>query len=336
MRFRHLLVLTLGIIAISTGAPLVRLAEEAPALSKAAWRLLFAVALFAPLALSRARWRSELVVLLREERRATLAGGFALALHFGLWIPSLDYTSVASSVVLVTLSPLFVSLLAPRLLGERVGGMLRAGVMLAVAGAVVIGWGDASLGARALFGDALALGGAFGAALYFLVGRRLRGRVGVVPYACAIYGVAAVVLTALVAATGQPLAGFAPRTWVWLILLALLPQVVGHTSFNWALAGLSATFVTVATLGEPIGSTLLAWWWLAEAPPVRTVLGGMLVLAGLALAARAESSAMSRRGSDGGATVAPLGDASHRAVDGEGDVAGADADPGPAKRAGIS
>jgi drug/metabolite transporter (DMT)-like permease len=186
------------------------------------------------------------------------------------------------------MSPLIVGLVAP-LTGEPVSWPMRAGVTLAVLGAVVLAVGDAELGGGRLLGDAMAFGGAVAAAGYFLVGRRVRATVALVPYITAVYGVAAVLLALIALSTGAAMTGFDARSWGLLVLLALLPQLLGHSSFNWALAGLSATFVTVATLGEPIGSTLLAWWWLGEAPPVGALWGGALVLAGLAVAARAEA-----------------------------------------------
>ena len=290
MNARHLAVLLLGIAAISTGASLFRLAADVPALSKAAWRLLLSVALLLPLCLAREPWRHQLLSLLSQRWRTAVLAGLALALHFGLWVPSLDLTSVASSVILVTLSPIFVSLAAP-LTGETVGAKLRFGVAVAVSGAIVIALGDAEMGGHRLLGDAMALGGAIAAALYFLLGRRVRADVALIPYVTAVYGVAALALTMIALASGAPMVGFDARSWILLALLALLPQILGHTSFNWALAGLSATFVTVATLGEPIGSTLLAWWWLGESPPASALAGGALVLCGLALATRAEAAA---------------------------------------------
>ena len=290
MKLSHVLVLLLGIVAISTGASFFRLATEVPALSKAAWRLILAVLVLLPMCLAYAPWRYALFQLLREQTMAVLLSGAALALHFGLWVPSLDLTSVASSVILVTLSPLIVGLVAP-LTGEPVSWPMRAGVTLAVLGAVVLAVGDAELGGGRLLGDAMAFGGAVAAAGYFLVGRRVRATVALVPYITAVYGVAAVLLALIALSTGAAMTGFDARSWGLLVLLALLPQLLGHSSFNWALAGLSATFVTVATLGEPIGSTLLAWWWLGEAPPVGALWGGALVLAGLAVAARAEARA---------------------------------------------
>jgi len=295
---RAAMVLVFGIACVSTAAVIFRQAE-APALAKAAWRLIFASAVLLPLALVRSR--AALAGLsVADWRRAVLAGA-ALALHFGLWVPSLDYTSVASSVVLVTTHPFFVGLAAPFVLGERVGRKLATGIGLAFVGTAVVvvgdsgglsglAWGGGSA-ARAIVGDALALGGAVAAAAYFILGRQLRARLPLLPYVAVVYGIAAAILVGAAVAGGASLTGYPPATWGRLVLLALVPQILGHSSFNWALEHLSATFVAGAVLGEPIGGTLLAWWRLGERPPNPALAGGALILAGLAIAARGEAAA---------------------------------------------
>lgn len=281
-------VLAIGLLAISTGAILVEAAREAPAIAKAAWRTSIAGAILAvPVAFDR-RHRRALLGLDRRHRVHLAGAGIALAAHFALWIPSLDYTSVASSVVLVTMSPLFVALLTGRILGEQVAGATWRGVGLALVGSIVVGWGDAALGGRALLGDALALGGAVAAAVYFVFGRVARRRLDLVPYVAAVYSIAGLFLFALALARGDRLIGFTPATWALLLLLAIVPQVIGHTSLNWALASLSAAFVAVVTLGEPIVSSGLAWLIFDEVPTARTLLGGGLILSGLYVASRGE------------------------------------------------
>jgi drug/metabolite transporter (DMT)-like permease len=280
------LVLFAGVMFASTGAILIRLAD-APALVTAAWRLIFACAIVVPAALVFSR--SELTSLGRSDVRAALLSGVALAAHFALWVSSLDHTSVASSVILVTTSPLWVALAAPFVLGEGVKRAMISGIAIAFCGGLVIGWGDLMRGGGAFLGDLLALGGAWAAAAYFMLGRRLRSRLSLLAYVALVYGAAALMLVAAALAVGNHLFGYPTETWIAFILLGVFPQSIGHTSFNWALQHLSSTFVAGASLAEPLGSTTLAWAVLDEPPPPATVLGGALILLGLGVAARAES-----------------------------------------------
>jgi len=142
---------------------------------------------------------------------------------------------------------------------------------------------------EAFIGDLLALTGALMAAGYLLIGRRLRVGISLVPYIFVVYGIAAIVLTILMFASGQSAFGYAPQTYIWLILLALVPQILGHSSFNWALGYLSAAFVSITLLGEPIGSAVLAYILLDETPTILKIFGAILILAGIFIASRGES-----------------------------------------------
>jgi drug/metabolite transporter (DMT)-like permease len=289
----QLLVLLGGILAVSTASIFIRCAQPAAAsLTIAAGRLLFATLALAPFALT--RHRAALARLTpRELGLAALAGSF-LAAHFALWIASLEHTTVASSVVLVTTTPLWVGLLAPLLLREPLTGRLALGIGLALAGGVIVGLGAAggtgaaTAGARpgeALLGDLMALSGAWMMAGYLMVGRRLRAGLALVPYIFVVYGMAALLLTIAMAATGRSLFGLAPATYLWLVLLALVPQLLGHSSFNWALRYLPASFVAIALLGEPVGSSALAYGVLHEVPTPLELGGAALILAGIAVSA---------------------------------------------------
>jgi drug/metabolite transporter (DMT)-like permease len=276
-----------GVVAVSTAAIAIRLAQEgAPSLSVAAWRLTLASAILAPLALG--RYRDELFQLTRSElKRAVIAGVF-LALHFAAWISSLEFTSVAASVVLVATNPLFVGLLSPLLLGEAAPRLMLVGILIAVIGSGVIGLDGLGGGPDPLIGDLLALAGAVCAAGYMMIGRTLRRALSLLTYIFVVYGVAAITLLLAVLVAGQPMGGFSLDTYGWLLYLAVGPQLVGHTSFNWALRYLSAAYVTVTLLSEPIGSSLLAWALFDEPPTQLEIFGGALILAGIAVASRAE------------------------------------------------
>jgi drug/metabolite transporter (DMT)-like permease len=278
-----------GVLAVSTAATLIRLAQaEMHSLSIAVWRLTLATLILAPVALTVRR--SELRTLTCREWKYVLSAGLLLALHFATWITSLAYTSVAASLVLVTIHPIFVGLASLVLLHERLSRWMVAALVIAVAGSVIVGLGDLGEGAHRLGGDVLALSGGVAAAGYFLIGRRLRSRLSLLAYVFPVYCTAAAALVLVVLLSGLPVLPQQQGTWLWLALMALVPQILGHSSLNWALRYLSATYVTIAVLGEPIGATLLAWWLLDERPSCWALTGGMLILVGIVVASRAERS----------------------------------------------
>ncbi len=271
------LVLLIGVGTASFAAILIRWAQ-APALAIAAYRLSFASAILLPLAGWRAN--SELRGLSRRDLALAVLAGFFLACHFALWISSLEHTTVASSVVLVSTNPLWMGLLSP-LLGERIGRRMALGIVISVIGGALIGIGDLALGGTALWGDALALGGAWMVLAYFLLGRSLQRRLGLLAYVTPVYTSAAVFLVLFALAARVPLTGYSPQTLLMCLLLALGPQLIGHSSLNWSLRHLSPAFVTVATLGEPVGSATWSFLLLGEMPPLPTLAGGALILLGI-------------------------------------------------------
>ena len=270
--------LALGVSAVSSAAVIIRLAD-APSLTIAAYRLVLASIIVVPLGLA-LEWGA-LRSLTRRQWGLVFAAAVCLAAHFAFWITSLEHTSVASSVVIVTSNPVLVAIGAAVLLRERTSGRALAGVGVAVVGGVVIAVGDWDLGDRRLYGDLLALGGAVAVAGYYIAGRSLRERLSILGYIAPVYGTAAVLLSAAAVATGAQLTGFDVEVYGWLVLLALLPQVVGHSTLNWSLGYLPATLVATAVMAEPVGASLLAWAVLDETPPVTSVAGGALVLVGV-------------------------------------------------------
>jgi drug/metabolite transporter (DMT)-like permease len=280
--------LGMGIVAISCASIFIRCAQGRgmPALSIAAWRLVFACSVLLPWAML--RYRGEILAIPRRELGLLAASGVFLGLHFATWIASLDYTSIASSVVLVSLGPVFVALGSWLLLGERPGRGTILGLALATCGSIWIGWGDLDGGQSRLLGDALALAGAVFVAGYLMIGRKARGHLSLTTYIAVVYGVAMVTLLVLASAWGKPMIGFDAKAYAWAAALGLVPQLIGHSTLNWALRYLSATMVAIVTLSEPIGSSVLAYVLLHEAAPATTLLGGTLVLTGIVLASRAE------------------------------------------------
>jgi drug/metabolite transporter (DMT)-like permease len=276
-------VLGCALIVISFASIWIRWAE-APPISIAAYRVGLAAFILTPIALSTRR--QQLQALSRSDLRYALLGGVCLALHFIFWISSLEFTSVASSVVLVTTNPIFVALGSYFLLKEPVTMSLTVGIAISLVGGVLIGYGDFLAGPNVLLGDGLALLGAVMASAYLLVGRRLRAHTDLLTYIFLVYGAAAIVLLATALLLKQPLAGFPQETYLWLALLALGPQLIGHTSFNWALKHLSASTVAVIILGEPVGSTVLAYLLLGEPVTALKAVGGLLILLGIYLSSR--------------------------------------------------
>lgn len=280
--------LAIGIVAVSFASIFIRLAE-APSLVIAASRLTIASLILAPVAL--VRGREELRALTRGDLQLALLSGLFLGLHFATWISSLEYTSVASSVVFVSTSPMFVGLASHFLLKERVSRPMFAGIAVSVLGGMIVGYGDFGLGASELFGDFLALAGAVAVSGYLLVGRRLRPHLSLLSYIFMVYTTAAVFLIVLCLAMGHSFSGYPQQTYLMFVLLAAVPQIIGHSSYNWALKYLPATFVGVGTLGEPVGSSILAYFILRETPTLVKIGGGVLILAGIYVSSRAESTA---------------------------------------------
>jgi len=275
-------ILGVGIVAVSTGAIFARLAD-APALVTAAYRVGLATLILLPFAL----WKSGAELRGLSRRQVGLAGlsGLFLALHFALWIASLDYTSVANSVVLVNTVPLWVALLAPLVTSDRIGRRTVLSAVLCVGGAAAIGAEGASLGGDVLRGDMLAVGGAMAAAVYIVLGRKLRANLSLLSYVTVCYGCAAVTLWLLVLILRLPVLGFSTQTYWAFLGMAVISQVVGHTSYNWSLKWFSSSLVAVSLLGEPIGSSILAYFIFGEELTMVKLAGGGLILVGIYLAA---------------------------------------------------
>ncbi len=274
--------LAAAVVSVSFAAPLFRLAE-APPLTASFWRLAFAVLILLPFTRSSwSAWRH----YTRREWAITAASGIALGLHFGLWVTSLFYTTVAASVSLVTLQAIFVALGGHWFLGDRLSQRGWIGVVLATVGAFVIAGADGSLApdsGRALFGDMLAILGGVASAAYMLIGRKLRAKRDLVEYVTPVYGIAALTLLASLPLLGQPVTGGVGGSgFVFFVLLAAVPMLGGHTLANWCFRYMPAHTVATWILLEPVGAALLAWPMLNEVPSLWVAAGGALVLFGAA------------------------------------------------------
>ena len=285
---RDLALLGLAVAAVSTAAPLVRIAD-APTLAIAFWRNALALPVLALLVWLHVRGtrRGAAPVLDRRERRLSIVAGLFLGAHFATWIPSLSFTSVASSVALVSTQPVWAALIA-RGRGETVPAGAWWGIGSAVAGAVVLSGVDLSVDPRALFGDLLALIGGVLAAAYVTVGAEVRRTLPTSVYALVCYGVAAGALLVVCVVGRQPLAGSDYDATTWLALLAMVagPQLLGHTVVNRVLGTTSPTLVSVAILFEIVGSALLAWVAFDEVPPASAIPAAILIGVGVVLVVR--------------------------------------------------
>jgi drug/metabolite transporter (DMT)-like permease len=278
---KQYLVLALGVVCVAFAALFIRLAE-APAMVIATYRLCLASLVLAPIALFNSQ--KEIRRLKRRDFLLAFASGAFLALHFALWIASLDYTTVASSVVLVTVSPIFVAVASFILFREKITVRIISGIVVSIIGAVVIGYQNWQIGAQTLKGSMLALLGALAVTGYLLIGRRLMREMGLLTYIFLTYTSAAVILLVVTLFFGYSLTGYSGNTYLMLVLLALVPQLVGHSSLNWSLRFVPATMVTIAVLGEPVGATILAFAILKEVPAQLEIVGGVLILGGIAIA----------------------------------------------------
>ncbi len=269
-----------GVLAVSAAAIFIRLAD-APALAVAFWRNVLGMLVLLPFALYRRETFPQGRVL-----RVGITSGIALGAHFGFWITSLEYTSVAASVVLVCTQPVFVAILAYLMFGERTSLLPFLGILVALAGTAVIS-SDDSVGSATFFGNTLAIVGAIAIAIYVLIGRSLRTTgVGVLPYSIVVYASASAALVPAALIGGVPLWGYSGETWFWLWAVTLGPQILGHTVFNWALRYVQASIISGTILAEPVISAVLAWLILSEKPGLATLLGGAVVLLGLFLLLR--------------------------------------------------
>jgi drug/metabolite transporter (DMT)-like permease len=276
--------ISLAIVTVSFSAILIRFAEEAPVLAIATWRLVIAALLLAPIFFK--QWKD--VALTRHDIALCLASGGFLALHFIFWIASLRYTSVASSVVLVNTIPIFIGVGSFFFLKEHVSAALWLAIALSVLGGMLIGWGDIRIDLASLYGDIMAVAGALMGSAYFLIGRKVRQKLPLPTYIFLSYGTAACVLLSATLVSQTPLSGFSNLVYLYLFLLAVGPQLIGHSTFNWALKYLPAPTVAVLILGEPIGSTLLAYLLLGERLTLLKGIGAALILMGIYFSLRKE------------------------------------------------
>lgn len=289
-RWKVTLILAIGVLAVSTAAIWSRLAFEAAetrtvgfSLVIAASRLTLASMILLP------TWRNiqRGEALKRALPYAIAAGGF-LGVHFACWITSLAYTSIAASTTFVTTNPVWVALISWVWLKEKISRKTIAGIAIALGGGLIIGLADAggNAGSNPLLGNCLAIAGSWAVSIYLLFGREAQKQgLTVGGYGAIAYTTAAVVLLPMPILLGNGYSGYPTPVYLYILLMAIFPQLVGHTSFNWAMGWVSPTLVTLSILFEPVFASLLGYFIFGEVPPTQVFFGAAVLLTGVGIAA---------------------------------------------------
>jgi drug/metabolite transporter (DMT)-like permease len=284
-KHQAIFVLGIGLIAISFASIFIKLCD-APSLVIAAYRLTIASVFY--IGFTRIRSGPILTAYSRSQLKIVLLSGAFLTIHFATWITSLKFTSVASSVVLVQSAPIFVAMGSFIFLREKPSKLMLLGILIALIGSIIISAHDFSLDKNSLVGNLLAVAGAIGAAGYLLAGRKLRAEIDTFRYVTVVYSVTAILLLLIALISGNSLSGYTSKTYLLLFAIAMIPQVIGHTTVNWALKYFTATAVAVIILGEPIGASILALVILGETLSSIKIIGGLIILIGVVIAILAE------------------------------------------------
>lgn len=302
-RIPYWFVLIIGILAVSTASIFIRYAQDSvPSLVIASYRLGIAALFLSPFALKN---RKELAGVEIKPLFLMMLAGIFLGFHFATWITSLEYTSVTSSVVIVTTAPLWVAIFSPIFLKEKISGWNFFGIGLALIGGIVVSLGDSckiellkinceisggfSLG-TSMKGNLLALAGAIFSSAYMMIGRRIRVKHSLLTYTFIVYSAAAILLITLTLIKGHPLLGYSFSAYLLFFALAFFPQLIGHSAFNYSLKYAKASLVSIALLGEPVGTVILAMLFLKESPALLEIIGGCFILMGILIVSRMENS----------------------------------------------
>lgn len=289
MENKAYIALFISVVSVSFAAVFI-VSCDAPALSIAFYRLLFTTLLILPFVLLHKKTRGEILSLPRSTLFIMFGIGTILAAHFALWITSLELTSVASSVILVTAHPLLVGPVSHFFFKERLSAVNAIGIVLSVVGVIILVYGNYgfALGLDTFEGNILAILGGVAAGLYILGGRKIRKTVSIGSYAFVVYTVGTIVLFVICLLFNAPVINLSLRDYGIIFLMAVVAGIFGHTLYNWSLEHVRASLASVVLLGEPIGSSLLAFAlpWIQQIPSNYTIFGGIIILCGIYLTAR--------------------------------------------------
>ena len=294
--WRAYFVLLVGVAAVSLAAIFIRLAqdEQMPSILIAGGRLLVAALILTPAVWRRPQYVAQIKSLSRRDAFLVVLAGFFLAMHFVSWVTSLEYTTVLISVVLVTTTPIWVALLELFVLRSRLSQLVILGLGIALIGGTIIGLSgevrDDVVPGEQIQGAILSVVGAMTVAVYLVIGRKLRASLALTPYIWAVYSTAAFIVAGLVLFSSVSITGHPIEGYFWVLLTGLIPQLIGHSSLNYALAYLPATYVSLSTQLEPILSAIVAIFVFNEIPGVLQILGGAVIICGVTLASIGQSS----------------------------------------------
>jgi drug/metabolite transporter (DMT)-like permease len=286
---RTIIVLLAGITSISFASIFIRFCDDVPAIMISTYRLVIASSIL--LVIFKIRGYS-FKNIRKRELLLSLLGGVFLSLHFITWIASLKYTSVANSVVLVNTNPIFVGIFSYLFLKEKQNIELVIGIILSLLGGTMIALSDTGLhgltlmNKTALSGDGLALAGAVMASGYLIVGSKVRARLDILTYVTVVYSISAILLLITSLLLEIPFEGYKKTSYLYMVLLAIVPQLIGHTSINWALKHIKTSMVAITILGEPVGATILAYMFFNEMIDSYQFIGMILIFAAIVTASR--------------------------------------------------
>ncbi len=270
--------IAIGVISVALSAIFVKLAT-ADAGVIAFYRMLFSVILMLPIFLL--KYKGEVSIFTRKDWIYSSVAGVFLAFHFIFWFESLNYTSVASSTVLVTLQPIFAFVGTYFFFKEKISLKAVLSAVIAISGSVIISWGDFKVSGSALYGDLLALIGCALITAYLLFGQDVRKRISLITYTFVVYSISTVTLLIYVLAKGESLGPHPSADWFWFVMLALIPNLLGHTLFNWSLKWVSTNVISIAILFEPVGASILAYYVFQETLNLSQITGGIIVITGI-------------------------------------------------------
>ncbi len=270
--------IAIGVISVSLSAIFVKLSSAESAVI-AFYRMLFSVLIMSPVFLL--KYKSELKLLQKRDWLFSIVAGVFLAFHFILWFDSLNYTSVASSTVLVTLQPIFAFIGTYLFFKEKVAFQSIVAVIVAISGSLLISWGDFRVSGAALYGDGLALIACAFITGYLLFGQDVRKRLSLMTYTMVVYSVSTITLFFYVLFMGQSFGPYESTDWLLFVMLAIVPNLLGHTLFNWSLKWVSTNAISIAILFEPVGAAILAFFIFNEKLILSQVIGGIIVILGI-------------------------------------------------------
>ena len=270
--------IAIGVISVSLSAIFVKMSSAESAVI-AFYRMLFSVLIMSPIFLL--KYKSELKLLQKKDWLFSIIAGVFLAFHFIIWFESLNYTSVASSTVLVTLQPIFAFIGTYLFFKEKVAFQSIVAVIVAIGGSLLISWGDFRVSGDALYGDILALIACAFITGYLLFGQDVRKRLSLMTYTMVVYSVSTITLFFYVLFMGQSFGPYESNEWFWFVLLAIIPNLLGHTLFNWSLKWVSTNTISIAILFEPVGAAVLAFFIFHENLILSQVIGGIIVILGI-------------------------------------------------------